>query len=219
MFLSRHLFIATITAASLAAPAAAEFELSLYSGWQTVTDSDVEGNDPGGIGAFDFEADWEGRSDETPPYYGIRGTWWRPSDYGFGLEFTHAKVYGSDSTLSENGFDTLEFTDGLNIVTANIMRRFPGQGRSWTPYVGAGAGVSVPYVEVETSGTSTFEFQLTGPAAQWVAGVSYELSPAWSLFTEYQGTYSRNEADLDGGGELETDILTNAVNLGVSFNF
>ena len=219
MRVCRPLALAAVLSAVGAAPAVAEFELSLYSGWQTVADSDVEGDDPGGLGAFDFEADWEGRSGETPPYYGIRGTWWRPGNYGFGLEFTHAKVYASDGTLDDNGFEALEFTDGLNIVTANVFRRFPGQARAWTPYVGAGAGVSVPYVEVETQGSSTFEYQLTGPAAQWVAGVSYELTPAWSIFTEYQGTYSRNEADLDGGGELESDIVTNAVNLGVSFNF
>jgi lipid A oxidase len=219
MRLCRPFAIAAVLVAAGTAPATAEFELSLYSGWQTVTDSDVEGRDPGGIGDFDFEADWEGRSGETPPYYGIRGTWWRPSNFGFGLEFTHAKVYGSRSTRDENGFDTLEFTDGLNIVTANVFRRFPDAGRAWTPYVGVGAGISVPYVEVETSGTSTFEYQLTGPAAQWVAGISYRLTPSWSVFSEYQGTYSRNNADLDGGGDLETDILTNAVNLGVSFNF
>ena len=28
-----------------------------------------------------------------------------------------------------------------------------------------------------------------------------------------------NDLDLEGGGTLETDIVTNAVNAGVSFNF
>lgn len=205
--------------AALAQPAAAEFELSLYTGWQTAPHSTVEGNDPGGLGDVDFTAGWEGRSDRMPPYYGIRGTWWRENNVGFGLEFTHAKVYADDETLRDEGFDTLEFTDGLNIITANVFRRFPGEARAWTPYVGGGAGISVPYVEIETAGGSTFEYQYTGPAVQWVAGVAYPLSQNWSVFGEYQGSYSMNTIDLDNGGELETNIVTNAVNLGVSFDF
>src|SRR6056297_3574638 len=151
------------------AQAAADFELSVYTGVQSVADSDVEGSDPFGLGDFDFSADWEGRSGETPPYYGIRGTWWREDDFGFGLEFTHNKVYASDDTLQDEGFDTLEFTDGQNLVTAHVMRRFTDPGRRWTPYVGAGLGVNIPYVEVETDGTDTFEYQYAGPAATWMA--------------------------------------------------
>lgn len=204
---------------AVATPAAAEFELSLYTGWQTSPHSTVEGSDPDGVGDFDFTAGWEGRSGEAPPYYGFRGTWWQESNFGFGLEFTHAKVYADDETLRDEGFDTLEFTDGLNIVTANVFRRFPGETRAWTPYVGGGAGISVPYVELETSGGSTYEYQFAGPAVQWVAGVTYPLSQSWSVFGEYQGSYSMNSVDLDNGGDLETNIVTNALNLGVSFNF
>lgn len=211
--------LTTLCALLAAAPAAAEFELSVYSGWQTAPHSDVSGNDPGGLGQFDFTAGWDGRSFEAPPHWGVRGTWWRNGgNLGFGLDFNHAKVYADDETLRDNGFDTLEFTDGLNIVTANVMGRFPLGARA-TPYLGGGLGVSVPYVEVETAGGSTFEYQLTGPAVAWMAGVNYELTPSWSIFGEYKGTYSQNEADLDNGGTLETDIITNALNLGVSFNF
>jgi lipid A oxidase len=39
------------------------------------------------------------------------------------------------------------------------------------------------------------------------------------VFGEYKGTYSSNEAELSGGGSLETDIVTNAFNVGVSFRF
>lgn len=215
-----RVLIALFVVLLLARPAAAEFELSVYSGWQTATDSDVEGDDPDGIGRFDFEAEWEGRSFEAPLHYGFRATWWPGDLYGYGVDFNHLKVYSTDETRDDEGFETLEFTDGLNILTANVYRRFPGDVRRWTPYLGAGLGVSIPYVEVETpGGTDTFEYQYTGPAAQWVAGVTYPLSGRFEIFGEYKGTFSRNEADLDGGGELETDILTNALNVGVSFNF
>jgi lipid A oxidase len=202
-----------------AGPALAEFELSVYSGYQTSPHSVVTGDEPDGLGDFDFTAAWEGKSGSAPPYYGIRGTWWRSETIGYGLEFNHAKVYADSKTRGDNGFERLEFTDGLNIVTVNVFRRFPDLERSWTPYIGAGLGVAVPHVDVETEDNKTFGYQLTGPAVQWVAGITYPVSDSWAVFGEYKGTYSQNTADLDGGGTIETNIVTNALNLGVSFNF
>jgi lipid A oxidase len=46
-----------------------------------------------------------------------------------------------------------------------------------------------------------------------------DLSERWALFGEYQFTWSDDTADLDGGGSLETRIITNALNLGVSYRF
>jgi len=60
---------------------------------------------------------------------------------------------------------------------------------------------------------------LTGPAATLIAGASLPINDQWSVFGEYNGTYSTNTAELDSGGTLETDIATNALNVGVSFNF
>ena len=203
----------------VAAPAAAEFELSIYTGWQTAPHSEVSGSDPGGVGDFDFTAGWEGNSFEAPPYYGFRGTWWRSDTLGFGLEFNHAKVYADAESLEESGFDRLEFTDGLNLVTVNVFRRFPNAPLGLKPYVGGGVGVSIPHVDVQSAGGKTFEYQLTGPAVQWVAGASFPVSERWSVFGEYKGSYSQNKADLASGGTLETNIVTNALNLGVSLNF
>ncbi len=206
--------------AAFAVPAAAETELSFYTGIQESPHSRVEGNDPSGIGPFSFLAKWEGRSFEAPPYYGARATWWMDQKLGFGVEFNHAKVYADDATLTGNGFSTLEFTDGINIVTANVWRRWQMPDSPWTPYVGAGLGLSIPHVESQTTGgAKTFEYQVTGPAVQWVAGVKYDINDQWGVFGEYKGTYSSNEADLVGGGTLKTDILTNALNVGVSFSF
>ncbi|WP_226925627.1 outer membrane protein [Meridianimarinicoccus sp. MJW13] len=207
-------------ALSMAAlPAAAEFELQAYGGFQTSPHSTVKGSDPNGVGDFNFTAGWDGKSFEAPPYWGVRGIWWRDEVLGFGVDFNHAKVYADDETLDESGFERLEFTDGLNILTANVFRRFPSLERKWTPYVGGGAGVAIPHVDVESSGSKTFGYQVTGPAVQWVAGVSYPFAESWSVFGEYKGTYSMNKADLKGGGKLETNIVTNALNLGVGFRF
>lgn len=211
--------LCVLSVVGLPSLATAEVELSLYGGVQSAPHSPVTITGNPAIPDDEFTAGWEGRSLEAPPYYGWRATWWSTDSLGFGLDFNHAKVYADDETLAESGLSRFEFSDGINIVTLNVYRRWSEALGPFTPYVGGGVGVSVPHVEV-TGGTSeTFEYQLTGPAVTLLAGASYPISDRWSVFGEYKGTYSMNTADLDGGGTLETDIVTNAFNLGVSFDF
>lgn len=206
-------------AAFFATPLAAETELSFYTGLQGAPHSRVEGTDPGGAGAFSFVTAWEGDSLQPPPYWGIRATYWRNENWGYGIDFSHAKVIADPATRAAAGFSRLEFTDGLNILTANVWRRWENDSRAWTPYVGAGVGLAFPYVEVISGGGTTLEYQVTGPAVAVVAGVKYEFNERWGMFGEYKGTYSMNEASLTNGGTLSTDIVTNAINIGVSFSF
>ncbi|MCC1494688.1 outer membrane protein [Cognatishimia sp. F0-27] len=212
--------VIAIIAAAGASPAQAEMEVSLYSGWQTAPHSRVDGDYPGG-GSFDALIGWEGRSFDMPPYYGLRGTWWRNETLGFGIEFTHSKVYAPDDEKTVLGFSALEFTDGLNILTVNVMRRWPEKWGTATPYIGGGIGIAFPHVDVEyrPGGSKTFEYQLTGPAARIMAGISYPLTERLSVFGEYQFTYSSNSAELDGGGSLNSEIKTNALNIGLSLKF
>jgi lipid A oxidase len=202
--------------------ASAEIVFSAYGGVQQAFDSGVSGSDPspGGVGDFDFNQRWEGNSFKTPAYWGVRGTWWLDNkpNWGISLEYTHAKVYADPKP---DGWDTFEFTDGLNLFTANVLYRFQKEGRAWTPYIGAGAGLSVPHVEVQTSPTAarTFEYQVGGAAFQIQAGVDYRINDWLSVFGEYKGNYAMNDLDLKGGGSMDTDIFTNAFNIGVSFHF
>ena len=204
----------------LAAPtlASAQVELSFYGGSQSAPASDVAIRGDSQIPDDDFSVDWEGRSSAAPVYYGIRATRWHSPTFGYGLDFAHNKVYPKDGQLPE-GFDVLEFTDGLNTLTINAYRRWPKAIGDVSPYIGGGLGVAIPHVEVITPDSRTFGYQLTGPAATWIAGASYPISDHWSVFGEYKGTFSSNTGDLDTGGTVESDIFTNAVNVGVSFNF
>ncbi|MGB5560340.1 MAG: outer membrane beta-barrel protein [Paracoccaceae bacterium] len=215
----RKLLLATAMVTMIPGLALAEDQLSFYGGVQGSPHSGVSGRDPGGVGAFDFTAGWEGRSFETPPYWGFRWTRWQNDTFGWGVDVNHTKVYADDQTLAESGFSHFEFSDGLNIVTLNAWRRFPDTNMPFTPYVGAGVGLSIPHVEVTSPGGKVFEYQITGPAVQWVAGASYSINDRWSVFGEYKGTYSMNDADLGSGGTLQTDIITNAFNIGVSLGF
>lgn len=195
----------------------AQVELSFYGGAQSAPASDVSVRD-GIIGNDDFSISWEGRSSAAPIYYGIRATHWQSDTFGYGLDFAHNKIYPKDGELPA-GYEVLEFTDGLNTLTVNAYRRWNDAFGGLTPYVGGGIGVAIPHVEVTNGASETFGYQLTGPAATWVAGATYPINDQWSIFGEYKGTYSSNKADLDSGGTVETDVFTNAVNMGVSFNF
>ncbi|SLN09960.1 hypothetical protein AQS8620_00008 [Aquimixticola soesokkakensis] len=216
----RTLGAAAVLALCTPLVATAETELSVYTGYQTAPHSVVTVDDSSG--STEFTAGWDGKSFEMPPYYGLRATYWLPNEWGFGAEFTHDKVYANDDTRAANGYDVLEFTDGLNILTANVMRRWTDAFMGLTPYVGAGLGIAVPHVEVQkTGGVKTYGYQYTGPAVRLTAGVKYDITETWGVFGEYQGTYSMNKADLDSGAgdTLETNIITNALNFGVSYRF
>lgn len=201
----------------LAAPASADVQLSFYGGVQSAPSSDIAIRDPE-IGNDDFSQDWEGRSFDAPPYYGIRATRWQSPTFGYGLDFAHNKVYPTNGSLPD-GYDVLEFTDRLNTLTVNAYRRWNDVVGDVSPYVGGGIGVALPHVEVTNGASETFGYQLTGPAATWIAGATMPINDQWAVFGEYKGTFSSNTADLQSGGTLETDIVTNAVNFGVSFNF
>lgn len=218
--MTRFLILAVLSALPAAATAEG-LQFSVYGGLQSAPHSSTTVTGDRLLPDSDFTAGWEGRSTDTPLYYGLRATWWQTDRLGFGLDMNHAKVYADDETLAETGFEHLEFSDGLNIVTVNAYYRWPGALGQLTPYVGGGVGVALPHVELrdDETGSDTFGYQLTGPAATVIAGVEYPINDTWSVFGEYKGTYSRNEAELDSGGTLEADIVTNALNVGVSFNF
>ncbi len=198
--------------------AAAEVELSFYGGIQNAPSSDVTIAGDDVIPDATFGIDWEGRSFDAPVYYGIRVTKWQSASFGYGVDFAHNKVYPQDGELPA-GYDRLEFTDGLNTLTANAYYRWQDALGEITPYVGGGVGLSIPHVEVLTADSRTLGYQVTGPAATLIAGASMPINDQWSIFGEYKGTYTVNEGDLDTGGTVSSDIFTNALNVGVSFNF
>ena len=199
-------------------PAAAEMGVSVYGGFQTAPHSDIEVSD-----GPDFRAGWEGKSCQMPPYYGVRGTWWMTDlgkpNLGLSVDFTHAKVYADSATLSTSGWSHFEFSDGINLLTLNALYRMPIEGTKFVPYIGAGAGINVPHVEVTRGSGRTFEYQLGGATVQAQAGVAYDFNESWSAFVEYKGNYSWVDVDIDSGASLKTKILTNAVNVGVSYRF
>lgn len=211
-----------------AAPAAAELELSFYTGWQEASSSTVSGTLPGGA-PVTSNVSWDGKSFDSPFYYGGRAIWWTQSNWGFGVEGTHAKVYAPAAARAALGLSRFELSDGHNIITINAMKRFPGVIGSdrLTPYVGAGLGIAVPHVDAQVIGaaTRTYDYENTGLALRGLAGLKYNITDSWAVFGEYQFTWSDNDITIDPTianptpGRLSTDILTHAINIGVSYSF
>lgn len=215
-------FVSLISLFLMPGIASAEMQISIYGGANTVSDSDLT-LDIGAV-STDFDVEWEGKSFEAPPYYGLRGTYWLDgfanSRFGVAVDFTHAKAYADIEGALAGSFSDLEFTHGLNLLTLNGLYRAPLNDRFYL-YAGAGAGITVPHVQVATLAPAdrVSEYQLTGPTIQGLAGANVRLGRGFSLFGEYKASYSWSDVDLGAGNSLDTSHLVHHFALGLSFSF
>ena len=210
------LFIFTISATKFVY--AQSIEVSIYGGLQSSPHSRITGKHSTSGAQYSELVGWEGKSFDAPIYYGIRTTFWRVDKLSYGAEFTHTKAYAPNKALLSAGFDRLEFTDGHNIITLNINKRW--ELGEFNTYSLVGLGIAIPHVDaLPSGGLHTFEYQYSGPAVRGAVGLSKKFNDKFSIFTEYQFTASDNKVSLRNGGSLNTKLLTNAINVGVSYNF
>lgn len=224
--------------ACLAAPACADglWRVSLYGGYVSSNDSDVDYLSPAGDRLKFDNVSWESKSFESPPYWGLRIGRWLSEDsrFGIALDYVHAKVIAErHEAVHVSGtrgglpidtreplsttFNRFEYTDGLNLVTANLLYRFPF-GERFEPYLGVGVGAAIPHVEVESGALREWDYQLAGPTAQALAGVSMNVASWAALFAEYRGGYVSLDADV-GTGSVEHDLWSNHVAFGLTVKF
>jgi lipid A oxidase len=197
----------------------AESEFGVYGGSQSSPHSTVTNSSSTATTAqSSLYTGWQADPFSFPIYLGLRYSRWVDADWGYALNYAHSKAKSTDQ--ASVNYNRLEFTDGVNPITAMVMRRF--SYRAVKPYVGAGLGISVPHVEVQwTNGTAskkTYEYQYGGPVATVLAGFSYPYSDKWLLFTDFQMHYLWMDVAVDGG-RLKTNLITNAINVGVSYRF
>ncbi|MEE2774098.1 MAG: lipid A oxidase [Pseudomonadota bacterium] len=203
--------------------ASAEKIIEFYGGFQTSPHSVVDGEFPVASEIIEkrrFNAGWKGKSFVMPPYYGLRFTSWR-KNVGWGLDFTHSKAYLEEKTKAEVGFELLEFTDGLNNLTFHRQEKYYQAQWGSELYYGLGLGVIVPHVEVQVESFSpkTYEYQFGGPSVAFNSGVMAPWGERKYIFSEYKFTASWLNVDLTGGGSMKTLLLTNALNVGLGFQF
>ena len=76
------------------------------------------------------------------------------------------------AALSGNKIRKLEFSHGHNMLTLNGLYRLPARIGRISPYLGVGAGISIPHSEIQFREdlTRTYEYQYTGPAFQALFG-------------------------------------------------
>lgn len=96
-------------------------------------------------------------------------------------------------------FDRFEFTHGHNMLFFTPMLRLASITPALRPYVGIGAGFALPHVEVWHPGEPqrTNEYQLGGPAAQFVAGLELRTGKV-SYFVEYKFSWASISGALTG---------------------
>jgi lipid A oxidase len=222
--------------------AQAEWMVSLYGGIAHTLASNVTLQESGNTHLAFHEVPWDDDSFKEPQYFGLRLTYWldRQSPWGLAVDFAHAKMIAElDERVSVTGsregkfvnatealgdsFLKLEFSHGHNLLTANILYRWfarshpPRLGRL-QPYVGLGAGVAIPHVEVGIGLFSTGDYQFAGPGLQALAGLNVNLMKSLSVFAEVRLSYAHLDVDLQGGGSLETDAWTYHFNIGLSLS-
>jgi hypothetical protein len=58
---------------------------------------------------------------------------------------------------------------------------------------------------------------LTGVAVEGLVGLEDHIGPRVSAFADYKLSFSSNDADVKGGGTLETEVWTNHIIFGLSY--
>ncbi len=239
-----------------------EFVIGGYSGVTYTHPSVVAITKPGVIDMKVADFNWIGQPFKAPIYYGVRVQRWQPlGGVGSMIDFSHAKAIAVASdeatfTGTRDGkvvepkaqigkvFRHLEFSHGHNMLTYNGLFRWPSLGRlsgPIRPYVGAGAGITLPHTEVgfADKNTRTYEYQFAGFVGQLLGGVEINLGRT-SVFAEYKFSFSPYEVPLSeeprgfilftdlwrqmrawatgeapSGGRLATNLATHHANFGL----
>lgn len=204
---------------SFLAPAEGEMMFAGYSGVPYTYPSNVTLKKSG---LHDFTAQdvaWDGRPFVNPIYYGARIVRFGGSRFGTMLDFTHSKTLarlGEDVTFTgtlnsapapervtlREVFRRLEASHGHNMLTLNGLLRLPSLVARISPYVGLGAGVSLPHSEVQMANAEkrTYEYQVAGAVGQVLFGLELRTARV-SYFVEYKFTlapYSMPLSERDG---------------------
>lgn len=197
------------------APPTGEYMIGGYGGAPYTYNSDVVVNKAGVHSLTAHDVGWDGQPFKSPIYYGVRVVRWQDGGQtGAMLDFTHSKVLSrleeqvklSGRLNGEDAFPTaklgdifrrLEATHGHNMLTLNGLMRLRALSPRFFPYVGVGAGISLPHSEVQMMKDPgrTYEYQYTGPTAQALIGVEFRI-PRMSYFLEYKFSFASYEMPL-----------------------
>ena len=218
------------------APVGRETLLAIYGGAPWYYRSGVRIERPDGTDVRLKGVGWDGDALYFPIDGGARSVSWH-GRFGHMVDFLHNKAIarlgkgahgrkikdGVIETVEAEGtwkgepapkrikltdiLERMEFTHGHNMLFATAMMKLASWNPRVTPYIGLGAGVAVPHVEVWFQGEGeeprTNEYQYAGPAAQFVAGLELR-SGKMSYFVEYKFSFAWLRGGLTGGKSSDT---------------
>jgi opacity protein-like surface antigen len=236
----KPVIFAVVTGLTIAFPSpfalSGELKLSLYGGQSLTLDTDVDLDRSGGTDLTIRDVSFDDESFTSPFYYGARLSYWfgMVDQWGVMIDFTHAKLVADvDQQVAVSGtrkgtavsgnellsatFENFQISHGHNLLTLNGAYRWRSDKRI-NPYVGVGAGVAIPHVEVTVDGEETSDYQMTGPAFQGLVGLDVAFTRHLSAFGEYKLSYAMIDGDLEGGGSIKLDPITNHFIFGLSLN-
>ena len=202
--------------------ATGKWRFGIYGGFQDTSPSRVSIVSDDGT-PISFDAQWDAKPLSMPPYWGIRSSFWDTQRTAWEIDFVHSKAYANSQTLNQNGFDHLQFTDGINVLSLSRIWQLSEQESfpDMSPYVGFGGGVSLPYVEViknsNPSIARTMEYQFGGLAGQAQVGIRYAVSSGLNAIFEYKITYIGLDVETSSSKDLKTNLVTSALNFGLEF--
>jgi lipid A oxidase len=104
---------------------------------------------------------------------------------------------------------SFQMSHGLNTLTLGGLRRWglAGADRTGVTYfAGAGAGLAIPHVDARVDWLQTAEYQVAGPALQAVLGLDTAVDEHFGIALKARVAWVDVEADLTGGGRIETDL-------------
>ena len=224
-------------------PVRAEYYFSVYGGSMITHDSDVKYRDGASTDIRLDGVQWQAKPFSESPYGGYRLGYWCDSapNWGISAEWIHGKMYAENENVSVSGvrngstvsgteplgntFSELSLTHGLNLYLLNLQYRWfladqesDSFCRRLQPYVGVGAGIVRPHIELTSASQSVRDYVVAGPAAQGFLGMNFDVAKHVSLFAEYKLTYADIDADLPGGGSLRTKALSHHFTIGVTIS-
>jgi lipid A oxidase len=194
---------------------AKDTRIGAYGGVTFTHPSDVKITKPGAIDMTVKDVPWIGMPFKSPIYYGVRVQRLSPlASFGTMVDFTHAKAIAphlQEVTMTgtrdgkdvppkgtvDSMFRHLEFSHGHNMLTWNGLFRSPAFWSKIRPYVGAGAGITLPHTEIgfRDQNARTYEYQFAGLVGQVLGGIEINLGRT-SVFFEYKFSYSPYEVPL-----------------------
>ena len=199
-----------------------KWRFGIYGGFQDTSPSRVSTFSDNGT-AISFDAEWDAKPLSMPPYWGIRTSFWDTQKTAWEIDFVHSKAYANSKTLTQNSFDHLQFTDGINVLSISRIWQLsePKTFPDFLPYGGLGSGISLPYVEIikstNPSIARTMEYQFGGLSGQAQFGVRYSITRDLNVIFEYKITHVGLNVETAASQDLKTNLVTNALNVGLEF--